>query len=274
MRASAQAATPAPAWLAQARTHAQRAPLAPRVPLWVAGYEVGSVEPQVLDGMAARGALPAPLQLQPDAAGWRVDCAPAHATAALNALAHALREDGACGPWRNEQLAVCHAGGERIGTIERGAVRPLGIVTHAVHLVGHAPDGSIWVQQRAFNKPNNPGMWDTLMGGMVSAQDSLAQALARETWEEAGLRVDDLRDVRHGGHVDFAQPAEEEDNHGYMRERIDWFSATVPDGMAPENQDGEVERFERLPPDEVQARLARAEFTPEAALILAAYFGW
>ena len=72
-----------------------------------------------------------------------------------------------------------------IGQVERGAVRPLGIATQAVHLVGHAADGRIWVQQRALNKANDPGLWDTLMGGMVSAADTVATALVRETWEEA-----------------------------------------------------------------------------------------
>ena len=112
------------------------------------------------------------------------------------------------------------------------------------------------------------------MGGMVSAADSLEQALERETWEEAGLRIADLQSLRHGGHVDFQQPAEEENNAGYMRERIDWFSATVPAHIEPANQDGEVERFELWTTAVVQEHLARGEFTPEAALLLADYFGW
>jgi 8-oxo-dGTP pyrophosphatase MutT (NUDIX family) len=88
-------------------------------------------------------------------------------------------------------------------------VRPLGIATRAVHLVGACADGSIWVQQRSQDKANNPGMWDTLMGGMVSAADGLAEALARETWEEAGLHVAELGELRHGGNVMFARPSDE-----------------------------------------------------------------
>jgi hypothetical protein len=37
-----------------------------------------------------------------------------------------------------------------------------------------------------------------------------------------------------------------------MVERIDWFSALVPDALQPVNQDGEVQRFERLELTEVQ----------------------
>ena len=269
--------TQVPSWLPAARAHAQRAPLLPRVALKVGGQEIGSVESQVLEHIATSHLRSGALDLSFNAGAWQLGCADGDATQALNALAVALRDAGMCGPWRNEQLAVFNPSGDRIGTIERGAVRPLGITTRAVHLVGHAPDGRIWVQQRAFTKANNPGMWDTLMGGMVSAADSLAQALERETWEEAGLRIHEVRevsDVHYGGYVDFAQPAEEENNSGYMRERIDWFSATVAADVVPCNQDGEVERFECWSPAEVQSRLARHEFTPEAALILAAYFGW
>ena len=59
-----------------------------------------------------------------------------------------------------------------------------------------------------------------------------------------------------------------------MVERIDWFRATVPEGLVPVNQDGEVERFELLETDEVQSRLAQDAFTPEAALVLAGFYGW
>ncbi len=208
---------------------------------------------------------------------WCLDVPqPPHASAAteaLNTLAGVLREHGRCGPWRNEQLAVHDSAGRRVATVERGAVRVLGIATRAVHLVGVGPGGALWVQKRAHDKPNNPGLWDTLMGGMVSAADTLEQALARETWEEAGLRVQDLQGLRHGGHVDFSRPSREGAGAGYMRERIDWFSAQVPAGMAPDNQDGEVECFELLPVGAVRERMAQGRFTLEASLVIASFLG-
>jgi 8-oxo-dGTP pyrophosphatase MutT (NUDIX family) len=131
----------------------------------------------------------------------------------------------------------------------------------------------MWVQKRSLTKPNNPGLWDTLMGGMVSAADSLPEALARETWEEAGLCVEALTGVAHGGHVDFSRPSSEACGAGYMRERIDWFRAEVPGGMVPANQDGEVERFDLLPMDTVRDQVAAGQFTPEAALVIAGFLG-
>lgn len=268
----------APGWVPAARARARRPAAAARLPFAVAGHIVGTVADGVLDEIIALPPETMPgLLLKVEhggRVGWHLDRIGSDATAALALLAGALRRAGRCGPWRDEQLAVCNAAGERIGTVERGAVRTLGIATRAVHLVASAPDGRMWVQQRAFDKPTHPGRWDTLMGGMVSAADTLDTALERETWEEAGLNIAALQNVAHGGHVDFARPSDDGEGAGYMVERIDWFHATVPEGVAPVNQDGEVERFELLDAPEVHARLERGEFTPEAALVLAGFYGW
>jgi 8-oxo-dGTP pyrophosphatase MutT (NUDIX family) len=125
------------------------------------------------------------------------------------------------------------------------------------------------VQQRALNKANDPGLWDTLMGGMVSAADTVATALVRETWEEAGLRVNDLQSVAPGGRVTLRRPTEP-GSAGYMVEQIDWYRAVVPDGLEPVNQDGEVAQFALLDRAELLHRLAQNQFTTEAALILVA----
>ena len=170
---------------------------------------------------------------------------------------------GRCGPWRDEQLAVTNAQGAVVGTVERGAVRVLGIATRAVHLVGLAPDGRMWVQQRSLTKPNHPGKWDTLMGGMVSAQDSLHQALARETWEEAGPGSG----CTHAGGARWSRgspaPAAREGGGG--------LHASASTGSVPRclrasahNQDGEVDEFALLPIPLLCERVAQGHFTPEA----------
>lgn len=268
-------ALPVPQWVARARAIACAAPLQPRETLHVAGQAVGSVQRGLLpdlglDNLRAMGIA----LVQRDGAWWLQAQAGDSATQALNRLAQVLRADGRCGPWRDEQLAVRNAQGESIATVERGAVRVLGLATLAVHLVGVAPDGRLWVQQRAADKAMFPNRWDTLMGGMVSAQDDLDTALARETWEEAGLRLDALRDLRHGGFFELNQPSDEGDGCGYIRECIHWYVATVPDGVLPDNQDGEVQGFALLAPDQVQAWAAEERFTPEAALVWAGFWGW
>ena len=270
------AATTAPAWVAAARARAACAPAAPRMALLLGGERVGSVDGRIFDEIGLQRLLDKRHQLsivQHDGApAWALSAD--DATAALNALALALRAAGRCGPWRDEQLAVCGADGRRLATVERGAARVLGLATQAVHLVGCTQDGRMWVQQRAHTKASHPGLWDTLMGGMVSAADSLDGALERETWEEAGLRMAQLSGLRPGGQVRFALPSDEGGGAGYMVECIHWYQATVRAGATPDNQDGEVERFDCLAHGEVQARLAQGAFTPEAALVLAAFYGW
>jgi 8-oxo-dGTP pyrophosphatase MutT (NUDIX family) len=250
---------PAEAWLARLRARADAPPLRPRETLWWGRHRIGSVEPAV----AAALRLP---ELRQERDGWRVH---GDATPSLHRIALALRDAGHVKAWRDEKLAVCNEDGMVLGTIERGAVRALGITTQAVHLLGFTTDGRQWVQQRALDKATDPGLWDTLVGGMVPAGETVALALERETWEEAGLRFGQLQGLAHGGHVLTRRPSSEL-AAGYVVERIDWFRGFVPDGVVPVNQDGEVARFELLGPGEVGARLEQDAFTVDAALLILA----
>ena len=256
-------------WLAALRQDADRPPLRPRVPLWWREHAIGSVEPQLFDRISLKPAASlSGLLLKEErsgVAGWALH---GELTATLAALAFALRDAGIAHAWRNEQLAVTSGQGAVLGTVERAVVRPLGIPTRAVHLLGFAPDGRQWVQLRSLTKPNDPGLWDTLMGGMVPACDTVAQALERETWEEAGLQLSQLTGLAHGGAVTLCAPTGD-GGPGYVIERIDWYRCVVPEGIAPANQDGEVDEFRLMAGQEIVQRLVAGQFTREAALILA-----
>lgn len=254
-----------PQWVAQLRAAADQPPLRPRVPLLWRDTPIGSVEPGLLDRISLQPAPDGRQLLLKTERGWRLD---GELTSTLAVLAFAMRDAGLAHAWRDEQLAVADDEGRVLGTVERAVVRPLGIATRAVHLVGLSPDGRHWVQQRSLTKPNDPGLWDTLMGGMVPATDSLAQALERETWEEAGLALSQLQGVACGGDVMLRRPTGD-GGPGYVVERIDWWRCIVPPGVVPVNQDGEVAQFALMPPAQVVRLLLAGEFTPEAALILA-----
>jgi len=258
-------------WLAALRASGQMAPARPRLPLLAGEAVVGSVEPNFLNEIRLKAMPDGRQQLSKTehlgGLAWRLLGEP---TAALAALALALREAGLAHAWRDEQLAVRDEQGRRIASVERAVVRVLGITTAAVHLIGRADDGRYWVQQRAWSKANDPGMWDTLMGGMISGADTLASALERETWEEAGLRLDQLRGIARGGHVDIRRPCDDGHGAGYVVERIDWYHCSVPDGVVPVNLDGEVERFVLMDESEMLQKMHANEFTSEAALIQAA----
>jgi 8-oxo-dGTP pyrophosphatase MutT (NUDIX family) len=253
---------PAPAWRDRLRAAADAAPLRARVPLWCGAQRIGSVESDLFERAGIAGGPF--VRSDPASGGWRLA---GEATASLAGLAEALRDAGLAHTWRDEQLAVRDDGGALLGTVERAAVRPLGIATHAVHLTATDATGRHWLQQRAFDKPTDPGLWDTLVGGMVPAKDRLQQALERETWEEAGLRLSQVRGLRHGGRIVTRRPFRELP-HGYVVEALDWHACVLPDGVQPANQDGEVAGFACMTEDEVTRLLERDEVTIDAALIL------
>jgi 8-oxo-dGTP pyrophosphatase MutT (NUDIX family) len=253
----------APAWRERLRSRADAPPLRPRVPLCWQAHCIGSVEPDLF----ARAGAASGTWLSPESGcGWRIE---GELSASMERIAAILRDAGLAHTWRNEQLAVRGEDGRVLGTVERAVTRALGIATHAVHLTATTPDGRIWLQQRAFDKPTDPGLWDTLVGGMVPARESVEEALARETWEEAGLRLSQLQGLRYGGRIETRRPFRELP-HGYLVETLDWYACTVPDGVMPSNQDGEVATFARVEADELALRLQQDACTVDAALILLA----
>jgi len=252
---------PKHAWWQRLAERASQPPARPRRPLLIDGVHlpVGSIEPALTERLREAGL---PLRLNATGSERLVG----RPDAGLEAVALWMNKHGVGGRWRDELLPVTDEEGARHAVVERSAVRPLGIATFAVHLIGFTPRGDVWVQQRALDKATDPGQWDTLMGGMVAASESRSSALERETWEEAGLRVAALQALQPARRVTVRRPVSE----GYMVEHIDAFEAVVPDGMTPQNQDGEVERFECLAPPALIERLAAGQFTLEAALLLAA----
>ena len=257
-------------WLKSLQVEANQEPAVARVSFYAQSMKIGSVEPSFMHHLALVANKYGYEQLlKEEQSGWHLMLGQSDVTTCLNRLADLLRHAGLAGAWRNEQLAVRDELGTQVGTIERAAVRPLGIATLAVHLVGQTMDGRFWVQQRALNKPNDPGKWDTLIGGMVSSGDTVETALERETWEEAGLRMDDLQNLRYGGRQNNVRPSGDGAN-GYMQESIEWFTCTVPDGLTPNNQDGEVAQFALMNEAQLLAAMQRGDFTIEAALITAA----
>lgn len=257
-------------WLHKLQSQAVQPPVSARVPFYVQNVKIGSVEPVFMHNLALQvNEIMCEQLLKEEQTGWCLLLGQFDATTRLNQLAGLLRDTGLSGAWRNEQLAVHSDLSVQIGTIERGAVRPLGIATLAVHLVGQSPDGRFWVQQRAFDKPNDPGKWDTLMGGMVSAADTVETALERETWEESGLNIADLQNLRYGGRQSNCRSSSD-GAAAYMHEYIEWYVATVPDHLTPINQDGEVAEFALMDEAQLLNAMQRGEFTTEAELITAA----
>lgn len=260
-------------WLSQLTRSANRPPATPRLPLWYGDYVIGSAATELFESVLSHadtldGLVRA--HHSPEAGpAWQVQ---GELTASLNHIALALHQAPVASVvrrWRNEQLAVMDPKGETLGTVERGAVRALGIPTRSVHLTARHVDGRYWIQQRAHNKSTDPGRWDTLMGGMVSAADTVATALERETWEEAGVRMDQLIQLRAGGTIALRMPDNDTDPIGYVIEDLHWFKAVLLPDVEPVNQDGEVAQFKLVDQATLLAMLESNAFTTDASLILA-----
>ncbi|GAA4332828.1 NUDIX domain-containing protein [Pigmentiphaga soli] len=182
----------------------------------------------------------------------------------LARVAQALFQAGRLNGWRNELLDVEADDGTVLGVIERAAVRPLGIATHAVHLNAWTPDGRAWIARRAATKTTDPGKWDTLVGGLISAAETPEIALARESWEEAGLMPEHLAGGQRRGRFRVRRTLPE----GYQIENVTVVDVVLGPGVTPANQDGEVDLIRTVRCDEALAMIGRDEFTLEAALSL------
>lgn len=78
--------------------------------------------------------------------------------------------------------------GKIIGKAPRSVVHADKNLLHPVvhlHVINKA--GNVFLQKRPLNKQIQPGKWDTAVGGHVSLNETIEQALSRETKEELGV---------------------------------------------------------------------------------------
>ena len=230
------------------------------LPLWIGGALLGRVRRDlrsVLMGFAGIGEADIGLRLLDAGAGR------ATRSRMLQSVARQLRQAGLIADWRNELCAVLDERGRELARLERGAFRTLGLQNRAVHVNGHRADGRMWIARRSALKRADPGMLDNLAAGGVCAGESLRRCAMRELWEEAGVprrlaaRVDVpgiwIRSLR-------------ETQFGMHDEQVLVADVLLPDDFTPIGRDGEVEEFLCMSVEEVEAALARREFTIEAAL--------
>ncbi|MFA5665121.1 NUDIX domain-containing protein [Castellaniella sp.] len=238
---------------------AQQLPPAGARPVTLAGRVGGWITPAAQNAVAG---LPG-VHIEPEAV--HITAAARRSLAAvLEQLAHALNQAGLIRAWRNELLDVV-AEGQHLAQMERGAMRPLGLLTQSVHLNAWTPDGRLWVARRALDKSTDPGLWDTLSGGLVAARETCAAALLRETHEEAGLPAAML-----AGHSPLRTVLRMHRRlpEGYQVENVLLADCVLPAAAVPVNQDGEVIEFRCLNMTDLQSFLGRGVFTLEAELCI------
>ena len=161
-------------------------------------------------------------------------------TAAVAPVVATLAAEGALSAWRNEAYACAPAfGASPWFRVERAAARYFGIDTWAVHVNGLVRDGDetrMWLARRSAHKAIDPGLLDNLVGGGISAGESIADALTRESWEEAGIAAATALMGTHCATVSVRR----ERPDGLQRETIFIHDLWLPPTFTPANQDTEA----------------------------------
>ncbi len=235
------------------------------LPLWVAGECCGWVFPKACDALSVLSGI----EILPDSVHIGRHYTPGPALDALLAsVAQTLRSAGCAPGWRDELLDLWTNSSTtptRIGCIERGVMRPLGLLTQAVHLNAWSASGNLWVARRALTKATDPGMWDTLVGGLIGSQEPPELALERETDEEAGLSASEIAErtpLRSITRMLRRIP------EGYQVEEVLTCECILPAHAIPANRDGEVMEIQQLAPAKVLEMLQAGAFTIEASIVI------
>jgi 8-oxo-dGTP pyrophosphatase MutT (NUDIX family) len=244
---------------------ATRYPRSTFTPLWLCGEPIGAVNSLWRSRLAE--AEPELFKDTGDALVCVLEGDYPALSQALQEAAQRWQKKGWLNGWRNENFTAFNRAGEAIFELERAAFRPLGITSRAVHLNGlsRQADGSVhmWVARRSPDKAVDPNRMDNLMGGGVAAGETLATALMREGWEEAGLAPELLADLSTVSLILAERPVQ----RGLHREWLYAYDVWLPEQVIPTNQDGEVAEHVLLELAEVEKLLAAERFMLDAALV-------
>lgn len=258
--------------LADLLSRANQPPQAESLPLFIAGQRCGWLFAKAAQALKVLKHV----EILHDSAhiGHLVSSGP-ELNALLATVATTLRQAGCAPGWRNELLDVwpeqplgsaSSLDSQPLGAIERGVVRPLGLLTRAVHLSGWSTNGHLWVARRSLTKATDPGMWDTLVGGLISSQEDVQVGLVRESDEEAGLEAQDIAartPLRTIARMLRQVP------EGYQVEDVLTCECVLPAHAIPKNRDGEVMEIQLMAPVTIFNMLIQGAFTLEASIVLA-----
>lgn len=181
------------------------------------------------------------------------------------------REQGLLRGWRNEPFSFWHADCAQpdpqvpaLFQVERSGYRFLGLLSHAVHVNGFAPDGRLWCGRRALTKATDPGLLDNLAAGGLPSGEAVLHCLQRELAEEAGLFSLEGLPLQACGSVRTTRPVAE----GWHDEFIHVYNLDLAPDFVPQNQDGEVAGFECLQAGAVLEQIEAGAFTVDAVQTL------
>ena len=191
---------------------------------------------------------------------------------ALDRVARVLAADGLLTAWRDERYAVApEFGAPPWYELERAAARYFGIRTYAAHvngLVRRNQEIAMWIARRSPTKSIDPDRLDNLVAGGIATGQSVAAAVVKEAWEEAGIAAAVASSAHRAGTVRICR----EQPDGLQRETIFVHDLWLPAGFVPAGEDGEVAGHRLVPLSDVAPLIANADgsdvVTADAALVM------
>ncbi|MCW8906829.1 MAG: DUF4743 domain-containing protein [Sedimenticola sp.] len=138
--------------------------------------------------------------------------------------------------------------------VDRAAAPRFGIRAFGQHLNGYVRTGSglsMWVGRRAEDRLHYPGCLDNLAAGGLPYGISLAENLAKECWEEAGIPAELSRRAVPVGAIGYQRDTEA----GFKPDTLYCYDLELPQSFRPACMDGEVQAFYLMPVEEVMERV-------------------
>jgi isopentenyldiphosphate isomerase len=237
------------------------------VPWFVGGRRVGRLRPALAAALLRRGGT-----FVPRDAGVALDQALADFDSRSAALAEAvgtLVVEGWVSHVHGEPYPVtagCRE--EALCVLDRAAAAQFGIRAFGQHLNGYVrrEDGlHLWIGRRAADRLHWPGRLDNLVAGGLPHGITLADNLAKECAEEAGMPGELARAARPASVVTYAHVTAQ----GFKPDVLYCYDLELPADFAPRCTDGEVAAFHLWPVEEVARRVADTEeFKPNCNLVV------
>ncbi|MDD2863011.1 MAG: NUDIX domain-containing protein [Acidiphilium sp.] len=145
--------------------------------------------------------------------------------------------------------------GPVLAILDRGALPAFGVIGLGVHLNGYCrrPDGiHLWIAKRSATKKLDPGKYDNIVGGGISAGMTPRETLLKEAAEEAAIPEATLARATEVSRIAYMMDRAE----GLRRDLLVCYDVELPESFIPTPADGEVESFQLRPAAEILDLLA------------------
>ena len=152
--------------------------------------------------------------------------------------------------------------------IDRAVIAYFGVTAFGQHLNGyvrHQGEMKMWIARRAFDRFTYPGLLDQLVAGGLPAKISLAENLAKECYEEAGISAEMASQAVACGAVTYFT----EGKRGIKPDVLYCYDLELAQDFVPVCTDGEVDSFRLLSMDEVVMLVKKGDqFKPNCHLVI------